>query len=283
MKILVTGASGNVGEYVVKYAIMNNLDVVVASRNPISLQQKFNAKSVKFDFTDNSTFDKALDGIDCIFIVRPPNLGNPEEFKPFIKYLKTQQNIKLVVFLSLIGIEKNPFPPHYKIEQYIEKTGLAFCHIRPGFFMQNLSGVHAFEIKHFNKIVVPVSNSLTNFIDTEDIGEFIAKILSEPLLHQNKSYELTGSEAINYYQVAEILSKELGRKIAYTNPTTSFAKNYWIKIRGLDKEYSTIMGMLYMMTRFGSAKKISNDFQKIMNKPQQTFRQFVQKNITYWN
>jgi len=283
-KILVTGASGNVGNFVAKYLIANGQEITVAGRNTDALSAEYakTATVVKFDFTDCSTFSKALDGVDRVFIMRPPHLGKPEDFKPFIEALKTKQDIKLICFLSLIGIENNPVPPHYKIEKYIEKSALPFCHIRPGFFMQNISGVHAFEIKHFNRIVVPVKKALTSFIDAEDIGEIIAKVLSEPEKHANTAYSITGPEAIDYFTVAAILSKKLGRTIAYTNPKPSFAKKYWTDVRGLDKKYSSIMGMLYMMTRLGTAKKVTNTFDQIMGKKAQTFAQFVEKNSKAW-
>lgn len=284
-KIMITGALGNVGGYVAKYSLANNEEVVCADINVEALNNKFGnkARNVYFDFTDARTFKEALDGVDRVFIMRPPHLGKPEDLKPFIDALKNKEDIKLVSFLSLIGIEKNPIPPHYKIEKYIEKAGLPFCHIRPSFFMQNISGVHAFEIKEFNRIVVPVKKALTSFIDAEDIGEVTAKVLSEPEKHKNKGYSITGPEAIDYYEVAKILSEELGRKINYTNPKPSLAKKYWIDIRGLDKEYSTVMGMLYMMTRMGTAKKVTSVYKKIMGKEPQTFRQFVKKNLYSWN
>ena len=62
--------------------------------------------------------------------------------------------------------------------------------------MQNLSGVHAFEIKHFSRIVIPAGGALTSFVDSEDIGEMTAKILTEPDKHVNKAYDLTGPEAL---------------------------------------------------------------------------------------
>lgn len=158
-------------------------------------------------------------------------------------------------FLSLIGVENNPVPPHHKIEKYIEQAGLPYCHIRPSFFVQNIGGVHAYEIKNFNRIVVLVKKALTSFIDEEDIGEITAKVLSEPKQHQNRGDSITGMETIDYWEVAKILSKELGRKLIYTNPKPSFAKKYWIYIRGMEKEYCNVMGMLYMMTRLGTAKK----------------------------
>ena len=283
-RIMITGTLGNVGGYVAQYAIKGGQQVTVADINPQALEAKFgdSARSVYFDFTDTSTYSTALEGADRVFIMRPPHLGKPEDLKPFVEALKSKGDIRLVCFLSLIGVEHNPVPPHHKIEKYIEQAGLPFCHIRPSFFMQNISGVHAFEIKHFNRIVVPVKNALTSFIDAEDIGELTAKVLSEPEKHLNTGYSITGPEAVDYWQAAGILSEELGRKITYVNPKPSLAKKYWIDIRGLDKEYSTVMGMLYMMTRRGTAKNVTTAFEQVMGKKPQTSRQFVKKNIGAW-
>ncbi len=283
-KIMVTGALGNVGGYVAKYLIQNGEEVVVADISAEALTKKYgeSAEAVYLDFTNERTFPWALEDIDRVFIMRPPHLGKPEDLKPFIKALKEKKGIKLVSFLSLIGVENNPVPPHHKIEKYIEQAGLPYCHIRPSFFMQNISGIHAFEIKHFNNIVVPVKKALTSFIDAEDIGEITAKVLSEPEKHQNRGYAITGPEAIDYYQAARILSEELGREIKYANPKPGLARKYWIDIRKLDKEYSTVMGMLYMMTRMGTAKNVTDTFEKVTGKKPQTFRQFVKKNLSAW-
>jgi len=283
-KVMVTGALGNVGGYVAKYLIENGQDVVIADINTEAIQEKYGdkAKSVFFDFTDSKTYSPALQDVDRVFIMRPPHLGKPEDLKPFVDTLKSKDGIKLVTFLSLIGVENNPVPPHHKIEKYIERAGLPFCHIRPSFFMQNISGIHAFEIKHFDRIVVPVKSALTSFIDAEDIGEITAKVLSEPDKHQNRGYSITGPEAIDYYAASKILSEELTRKITYANPKASFAKKYWIEVRGLDKKYSKVMGMLYMMTRMGTAKKTTTTFEDVMGKKPQTFRQFVKKNLSAW-
>lgn len=283
-RILVTGASGNVGKYIAQYALKNDQKITVAGTHLEILAKIFGdrAKIVHFDFTDPSTFRDVLEDVDRVFIMRPPHLGKPEDLKPFIDSLKSKGGIKLVCFLSLIGVENNPVPPHHKIEKYIEQADLPYCHIRPSFFMQNISGVHAYEIKYFNRIVVPVKKALTSFIDAEDIGEMTAKILSEPQLHQNQGYSITGSEAIDYWNVAKILSKELGREIIYTNPKPSFAKKYWITVRGLEKEYCNVMGMLYMMTRLGTAKKVTPVFEQVMGRKAQTFQQFVKKNIGSW-
>lgn len=283
-KILVTGALGNVGGYVAQHALAAGAEVRVADINVEALTAKFGdtVEKVFFDFTQPETFETALDGVDRVFIMRPPYMGNPEDLKPFISALATHGKMALVSFLSLIGVEHNPIPPHHKIEKYIEQAGLPYCHIRPSFFMQNVSGIHAFEIKHFDRIVIPVKDALTSFIDAEDIGEATAYMLTHPSEFANTAHPLTGSEALDYWQIATILSEVLGRIITYANPSPSLAKRYWINVRGLDAEYSKVMGMLYMMTRMGTAKKTTTAFEELMGKKPQTFRQFAEKNKQAW-
>lgn len=283
-KIMVTGALGNVGHYVAEYAISNGQEVVVADLDVTALEKKYQGKAecVYFDFTDQSSYEEALKEVDRVFIMRPPHLGRPEDLKPFIERLKTKPSMRMVCFLSLLGIEKNPMPPHHKIEKYIEQSGLPYCHIRPSFFMQNISGVHAFEIKYFDNIVVPVKKALTSFIDARDIGELTAEVLTHPQQHINQAYSITGPKAMDYYEVATLLSNELERKIQYANPSPRLAKKYWIKIRKLDKAYASVMGMLYMITRLGNAKKVTNTFEKIMNKKPRTFTQFIRENRNAW-
>lgn len=283
-RILITGASGNVGRYVAQYALENGQEITVAGTHTDTLTRMFTDKAriVYFDFTDATTFRTVLEEVDRVFIMRPPHLGKANDLKPFIDALKEINGLRLVSFLSLIGVEHNPVPPHHKIEKYIEQANLPYCHIRPGFFMQNMSGIHAFEIKYFDKVVVPVKQALTSFIDAEDIGEITATVLSKPEEHLNKGYSITGSEAIDYWKVAEILSKELGREILYTNPKPSFAKRYWVMVRGMEKEYCTVMGMLYMMTRLGSAKKVTSVYEAVMGKKPRTFQQFVENNRDSW-
>lgn len=280
MKILVTGASGNVGSYVVDALLKMNEDVVVAGTNIQKLQKMFGSKvtCVAFDFTKPETFDKALIDVDRIFLMRPPHLGKPEDIYPFIDRAK-KYSIELISFLSLMGIEKNTIPPHYKIEKYIEESGLPFAHIRPGFFMQNISGVHAVEIREKNSIFIPAGRSKTSFIDASDIGLAIATVLHDSQKYKNTAHTITGPEALDYYQIADILSRITGRKITYSKPGFLKYRKYYIKQRGLDKTYVNVTVALYFMTRMGTAKAITSEFFDLTGKQPRTFEVFASENI----
>ncbi|GIP61841.1 NmrA family transcriptional regulator [Virgibacillus pantothenticus] len=280
MKVLVTGASGNVGRYVAHELLQMGEQVVAAGTDIEKLHDLFEdeAEQVILDFTDSMTYKKALHDVDRVFLMRPPHLGKPKELFPFIDAMK-QNHIRFVSFLSLMGVEKNSLPPHHKIEKYIESAGIPYGHIRPGFFMQNISGVHAAEIKERNQIFIPAGRSKTSFIDAEDIGLAVATILHEPDKYQNTAYTITGPEALDYYQIADILTKVTGRRIIYTKPGFLRYRNYYVKKRGLHKAYVNVTVALYFMTRLGTAKEVTIDFIKLTGKQPRSFEAFARKHI----
>ncbi|MBC1398776.1 SDR family oxidoreductase [Listeria fleischmannii] len=280
MKILVTGASGNVGHFVIEELLNMGEHVVAAGTNVNKLKGRFKGKvdTVYFDITNQSTYDVALKDVDRVFLMRPPHLGKPEDLYPFIDAMKVR-DIKLVSFLSLMGVENNPIPPHHKIEKYIEASGLPYAHIRPGFFMQNLSGIHSAEIREKNQVFVPAGKSKTSFIDAADIGLATAILLHHPDQYRNTSHTITGFEALDYNQIAAILSKVTGRQITYAKPGYWKYRKYYIKKRGLEKGYVNVTVALYFMTRMGTAKKVTEDFLKLSGRNPRTFEEFARENI----
>jgi uncharacterized protein YbjT (DUF2867 family) len=280
MKVLVTGASGNVGSYVVKELLKIGEKVVTAGTDTKKLKNMFGdtVDVIEFDFISGQTFKDALNGVDRVFLMRPPHLGKPQDLYPFIDSMKSS-NIKLVSFLSLMGVETNTIPPHHKIEKYIESVGIPYAHIRPGFFMQNVSGIHSVEIREEDKIFIPAGKSKTSFIDAADIGLAIAVLLNEPEKYKNTAHTLTGPEALDFYQVAAILSRITGRKITYDKPGYLKFRSYYIKQRGLDKGFVNVTVALYFITRMGTAKAVTDDFYNLTGKKQRTFEDFARENI----
>ena len=176
--VLVTGATGSVGTEVAGQLLSRGESVKAAVRASRDGRVIEGAVPVTFDFQDPETFGAALDGVNRVFLMRPPHMADAKAFRPFIEVME-RAGIKQVVFLSVQGAGQNVFVPHHGIEVLLKKSTLAWTLLRPSFFMQNLSTTHASDIRDRDEIYVPAGRGRTNFIDVADIGE--ASILQQHL------------------------------------------------------------------------------------------------------
>ncbi len=225
MKLLITTPTGNVGlatlRKVAKHPNRAALTVVAGVRQSDQTLPELAALTdavVPLDFARADTFDAALAGVSRVLLVRPPELADVDKyFLPFVQAMQ-RAGVSQVVFLSLQGVESNPVTPHHKIEKLIRQAGLGYTMLRPSFFMQNLSTTHRIEIRDRSEIFVPAGNGRTSFVDVRDLADVAAQALATGQ-HLNAAYELTGSEALTYTEVAAILTNVLGRTITYRNPS----------------------------------------------------------------
>lgn len=273
--ILVTGATGNVGREVVRALAARGaaaraaaFDEADARRVPAEA-----AETVLFDFTNPATYPAAFDGVDRLFLMRPPAISNiRRDMKPAIDFAATA-GVRHVVFLSLIGAERNRIVPHAKIEKLLIGSGMAWTMLRCGFFMQNLDTTHRADLVEHDDIFIPAGDGRTAFIDVRDIGAIAARVLTEPG-HAGRAYPLTGSESLTYDQVAAIMTEVVGRPITYSNPSPlSFARR--MRRRGYPWAYVAVMEGIYLTTRLGMAAAVAPDAADLLARPPITMRQYV--------
>lgn len=278
--ILVTASTGNVGTEVLRGLTDRGAVFRAAvhddrggSRLPEGMSH------VRLDFEDPATFAAALEGVDSVFLLRPPPMSDARRMRPFIDAMLVA-GVARVVFLSVQGAGNNPFVPHHGIEQYLKKSGLGWTFLRPSFFMQNLSTTHCADIRERDEIYVPAGNGRTNFIDGADIGEAAAVCLTTAG-HTKKAYELTGSEALTYSQVAEILSAACGRPITYPKPSGKQFKAR-MKAAGHDDEFVRVMGAIYAIAKFGMAAGTTDTFEKLVGRKPHTLAEWAAASAACW-
>ncbi|WP_203623861.1 MULTISPECIES: NmrA family NAD(P)-binding protein [unclassified Lacticaseibacillus] len=278
--ILIIGGTGNIGFPLIKLLAQDDQIHLVAGAHDLAKDQaQYGDLPVElrhFDFLDAAPFDQTLAGVDRVFFVRPPQLAKPkQDMLPFLNQVKAHQ-IKQTVFVSMIGVEKNPVTPHHKIESMIVSLGLPHTFIRPSFFMQNLSTTHREDICRRNDLFIPAGNAKTSFIDTADIAAVAAKVLTSPAVPEQK-LNITGPEAITYAQVAQTMSAILGRPITYSKPSLLKFRKTMLQ-RGVKKDFVNVMVMLYLITQMGNAKQITQDLPNYLGRPAHSVAEFITAN-----
>ena len=273
--ILVTGATGTVGGDVLRGLLELGLPARAAVTNPERAAKALPAGSelTQFDFSDPSTFATALEDVTRVFLMRPPAMGDPKAFKPFLEAIKFL-GVEQVVFLSLLGAQSNPVVPHRRIELEIERLEIPHVFLRPSFFLQNLSTTHLQDILELNDIFVPAGRGKTSFIDARDIAAVAVRALSLPHV-VNGGIDLTGADALSYAQVAAIFSEVMGRNITYSDPTLP---KFWLEMRrrGFKPEFVIVMILIYGTNRLGLAARVTGDVKRILGREPITVQKFVQ-------
>lgn len=280
--ILITGATGNVGAEIIGAlrGSGHTLRAAVTNVERARTRLSDDIDYAVFDFARPETFVPAYEGVTRMFLMRPPQISDiPRYITPAIVAAK-QAGVQQIVFMSLLGVEKNPVVPHAKVEAAILEAGMPYTFLRPSFFMQNLSTTHRDEIRDGSEIFVPAGHGATSFIDARDIAAVAALALTEDG-HANKAYPLTGSAALTYDQVAEIMTAVLGRPIRYRNPSIpAFIARR--RARGEALAFILVMCAIYTTARLGLAKYVTNDTERLLGRAPITLRQFVEDYRETW-
>ncbi len=275
--ILVTGATGNVGTELIKVLLERNESVIAASRRNLWKGSAL-VEHRYFDFTDPATFN-VLQGATSVFLVRPPRLSNVKrDVAPFLAACKAA-GVRKIVFLSVVGAESLSFIPHHTIEKNVEKLKIDHTFVRAGFFMQNLSTTHAEEIRERNELVLPCGAGKTSFVHVRDIAEIAARALTGRI--NRFAITVAGDEALDYYQVAELLRKETGKPVAYK--PVSLPRFIWYRLRhGVPPRFALVMAGIYMPTKLGKAEVSDVSIAPLLERPPIRLAQFIHEEKAIW-
>jgi uncharacterized protein YbjT (DUF2867 family) len=290
LNILITGATGNVGREVIRLLSTQNHHIYAAVRNPIEAQKNLGKEAfcVLFDFTNPDTFANAFKGINKLFLVRPPAIADIKQITPALNAAR-EAGVEHIVFLSIIGADRNPIVPHYAIERAIEQLHIPATFLRASFFMQNLNTTHCDDIRLRDRLFMPAGNGKTSFIDVRDIAAVAVKVLTEPTndghshkeLQGNHAYELTGDTALDYREVAVIFTTVLKRPIRYAKP--SLLSFIWQMTRqGFPFLFVLVIAGIYTTTRFGLADTVTSDVQRLLDRPPLSMQKYVEDYQHFW-
>ncbi len=273
-KILITGATGNVGGAVIKY-LPKHVTAVAGVRG-VGKGKSIPFPEVVFDFASPSTFETAFDGVKVLFLLRPPQLSDSGIFVPLLESCR-EKGVVHVVFLSVQGADTQTMIPHYKIEQLILKSGLAYTFLRPAYFMENFTTFLRNDLIERSEIFLPAGKAKLSIISLDDVGKVAAEVLTHPGRYRNQAFDLTNDELFSFVEMAGQLSVILNRKITYTSPNL-FSFFLRKKKEGMPMALILVMIMLHFLPRFKKPPVLSKSVETILGHRPELLKAFVLRN-----
>jgi uncharacterized protein YbjT (DUF2867 family) len=282
-RILITGATGNQGGAAARRALELGCAVRVAGTRVEVLRERFpGAEPVRLDLTDPSTFGPAVEGIDAVFLIRPPKIA---KVGPTLNaFIDTAQGagVQHCVFSSVAGAENNRHIPHHKVERHLVEGRLPWTILRPGFFAQNFADAYRLDIALDDRVYVPAADGKAAFIDTRDVGALAAQILAAPDGHVSQAYWLTGPETLSFAQAAAILSEELGRTVRYEPASALGYVRHLRKRHRLGWMQTVIQTLLHLGLRRGDAEPVSPQLASLLGREPRRLRDYVRDHRGRW-
>jgi len=278
--VLVTGATGNVGRAVAEHLIARGESVASAVRDAAKTDVVAGTEAREFDFEDASTWPVAFDGVDRLFLLRPPAIADVQRHLFPVIDAALERGVRHIVFLSLQGVQFNRATPHHAVEKYLKERSAPFTFLRPNFFMQNLSTTYRDDIRDRGEIFVPASRARTAFVDTDDLGRVAARVFTQDG-HLGKAYTLSGEESLDYYGVARRLTEVLGYPVRYAAPTVA---EYAARLaeQGAPADYIDVQKMIYKVVRMNVSAFPNRTIRKLTGDPATTFVQFAEREKVQW-
>jgi uncharacterized protein YbjT (DUF2867 family) len=281
--VLVTGALGRVGGEITRSLLASGTPTRAVDLDPAAVAARYpQVQALRFDFTDPATWS-VFDGIRVMFLMRPPALSNiGREMVPALEAARAA-GIKHVVLLSLQGADHNRVVPHAKIESWLRGSGLAWTFVRPSFFMENLSGTHASDIRERDCLMVPAGTGATSFVAAEDVAAVAVAALLNPTAHHNAAWTPTGPQALTYEQVCGVLTDVLGRRIRYGRPGAVRYLLHATRTLGMPVPMALVTVAIYSAARFGKASGLTDDVRTVTGLAPKRFEDWAADHKQVWN
>src|ERR1035437_2703973 len=161
--ILVTGASGTNASELIKRLSSAGVAVRGMIRNQHGRANDAlpGVEFVTADFGDPATIGRALEGVECAFLLTNSSERAEAQQLGFVEVARAA-GLRHIVYLSQLHAAKNSpvrfLRYHALVEDTISSSGMAFTNLRPNFYMQGVLGFRS-SIKNRRSTRHRISNS----------------------------------------------------------------------------------------------------------------------------
>jgi uncharacterized protein YbjT (DUF2867 family) len=285
--ICVTGASGTLSREVIRQleGEARPLRAAYFSERAAAIARARGIDAVRIDYNHPETLRAAFQGCDRLFLLGPNALNQTELERNAVDAAKAA-GVRHIVKQSVMGAAEEAYSLariHRPAEKAIETSGLAWTFLRPNSFMQNAVTFMAQTIRAEGAFYSASGQARISHIDVRDLAAVAVAALTTDD-HDRKIYTLSGPEALTYDEVADELSKVLGRVIRHVSLPAADLKTGMLA-EGMPETIADRMLDLERYFRDDCASTITDDVTRVTGKAPRRFADYVRDTAAtgVWN
>src|SRR5690606_6739375 len=222
--ILVTGTTGHLGSAVIKQLLKHTpANKIVAFARDEHKAKHLTEKGIEVrygTFEDTYSLDGAMQGIEKVLLISTIDHHRLQQHKNVVDAAK-RAGVKHILYTSAsiknvdTSAIKAIMESHFQTEDYIKRSGLKYTFLRNTLYTDVIPFYIGKKVLETG-VFLPAGNGKVAYALRREMGEATANALLQNG-HENKIYEITGSELYSYEDVAKALSELSGKSIAYTD------------------------------------------------------------------
>lgn len=271
--ILITGASGNLGNAVIE----NLLKQVSASQIAGLFRNASKAKSVSEkginlrigDYSDKTLLAKVFQGVEKLLLISSSGDDALTDHKNVINAAK-EAGVSHIFYTSgalnrnIADSKLGPLVDSYiTTENYIIESGMTYTIFQNGLYSETIPFFVGEEVLKTG-IYLPAGNGKASFATRTDMAEAIANVLASDG-HGNKTYVTTALPSYSFEEIAEMFSELSGKSISYTSPAPD---DYETQLRasGVDEGSIWYAQLLAAIIKNGEYEISSSDLEYLLGR-----------------
>ncbi|AKT40128.1 NAD(P)H-binding protein [Chondromyces crocatus] len=270
MTILVTGATGSVGRHVVEQLLERGQQVRALTRRPDQAALPREVTVIQGDLTRPDTLSATLEGVDRLYLFP---VGDGAE--AFVERAR-RAGVQRIVLLSSSAIARRfdfseaTAEHHLAIERVVEASGIAWTHLRPGWFDGNAL-TWAQEIRAEGVVRAPHGAAAQALVHEADIAAVAVKALLEDG-HAGAKYLLSGPETITRVEQARAIGRVIGKDVRFEEISPDAFR---ASVRGALPEEVIEMYLGYWALAVDQPDPVWSTVEDVLGRPARPFQQWV--------
>ncbi|MEU5213722.1 NAD(P)H-binding protein [Streptomyces sp. NPDC020742] len=289
-RILITGATGNVGRQVVSRLLAHGPEgtpataprVRALTRRPTAAGLPDGVEVCRGDLADRDTLERALEGVDAVFLMWP--FHGAQEAPAVVD--AAARHARRIVLLSSGAVQDGVAPErqthpvgrsHATVERLIERSGLVWTHLRPSTFAANTLW-WADQIRRADVVAGAYGAVPMALLHEADIADVAVRALTKSG-HGGATHTLTGPQVLTQEEQVRIIGEVVGRPLRWQELTRASARGRLLADESFPDAFVEPLLDGYAAMLKGPRPALTSTVEEVTGTPARSYRTWVRDHM----